>query len=374
MKKMNVNMGDTIKKLRRERDFTQEKFAEYLNISPQAVSRWETNAAYPDIALIPVIANFFGVTADVLLGMDSIRSEEKIKAYLDEFQTYNASGDFDMQWTTIKKALYEFPGDFKILMQYAWTLSVSPYHGGGGEPEKEKAAEIGCEVVSICTKVLADCTEDETRWDAIYLMSMTFAENGDMENAVKTANRLPCYSTTRNFLLSNLYAGSTGNSGEARAVHSDNVEHLTWHMWIEIRYRVWEAVSADEKIRLLKKAISLFELIYEDGDFGFYHGNLSDIHSSIANVYLNENDNASALEHLKISANHCVTFDKITAAGIYTHTSAMVKNHRFDPKNTSNGHNTTASTQFIDKLSATRYNDIRNTAIFKQILADLKNN
>jgi Predicted transcriptional regulators len=369
---MNINMGDTIKKLRRERDFTQEKFAEYLNISPQAVSRWETNAAYPDIALIPVIANFFGVTADVLLGMDVLRSEEKINAYIKEFRSYSVNGDFKSQWATIKKALSEFPGDFKILMQYAWTLSESPYRENDGEPSKEKIAEINREVVAICTRVLSDCTDDETRGDAIYLMSMTHAVDGDMESAVKAANRLPCYSTTRNFLLSNLYAGSTGNSDEARAVHGDNVQQLAWHLWIEIRHAVWTNDDADEKIRLLKKGLALYNLVYDDGDYGFYHTDISDINCFIADIYLEQGNIGAALEHLKISAHHCVCFDKMMAAGIFTHTSPLIFGFRFDPQNTSKGYNSTKSEQMIDKLASARYDIVRGASEFEDVLNQLR--
>ena len=49
---MKLNIGETIKKLRKERDITQEEFAEVLGVSCQSVSRWENNSCYPDIELI----------------------------------------------------------------------------------------------------------------------------------------------------------------------------------------------------------------------------------------------------------------------------------------------------------------------------------
>ena len=61
--------GQIMKKLRVESNRTQEQLAELLNISPQAVSRWENNAAMPDISLLPPLANLFGVTTDYLLGI-----------------------------------------------------------------------------------------------------------------------------------------------------------------------------------------------------------------------------------------------------------------------------------------------------------------
>ncbi len=70
-----MSFGDKIKTLRRQSNYTQEKLAELLSISPQAVSRWETDVAMPDISLLPPIANLFGVSTDYLLGMDSYQKD-----------------------------------------------------------------------------------------------------------------------------------------------------------------------------------------------------------------------------------------------------------------------------------------------------------
>ena len=59
-----MTFGQTIKSLRREANMTQESLAELLSISPQAVSRWETDVAMPDISLLPPLANLFNVTTD----------------------------------------------------------------------------------------------------------------------------------------------------------------------------------------------------------------------------------------------------------------------------------------------------------------------
>lgn len=65
---MNKNLGTNIKILRKQMNLTQEQLAEALNISSQAVSKWETHISYPDITLIPSIADFFGVSIDFLFG------------------------------------------------------------------------------------------------------------------------------------------------------------------------------------------------------------------------------------------------------------------------------------------------------------------
>ena len=52
---MKLNIGETIKRLRKEREITQEEFAEVLGVSCQSVSRWENDNCYPDIELIPTM-------------------------------------------------------------------------------------------------------------------------------------------------------------------------------------------------------------------------------------------------------------------------------------------------------------------------------
>lgn len=70
-----MTIGEKIKALRAERHMTQETLARHLNISYQAVSKWEQNLTSPDLTLIPDIAAFFDITTDELLCVDSCKSK-----------------------------------------------------------------------------------------------------------------------------------------------------------------------------------------------------------------------------------------------------------------------------------------------------------
>ena len=59
---MIIQLGEKIKQLRRRDGRKQEDLANALGVSPQAVSRWEANGGYPDIGLLPAIANYFNIT------------------------------------------------------------------------------------------------------------------------------------------------------------------------------------------------------------------------------------------------------------------------------------------------------------------------
>ena len=76
---MNLNFSENFKQLRKEKGYTQEKIAEVLGVTGQTISRWELGMCYPDIELLPSIANYFGVSIDQLFGYNCDR-EAKISA------------------------------------------------------------------------------------------------------------------------------------------------------------------------------------------------------------------------------------------------------------------------------------------------------
>ncbi len=77
-----INISTNIADLRRKKGITQEQLAIALNVSPQAVSKWETNTSQPDMMTIPLIADFFGVSIDYLYyGKELSYGEIYTKAY-----------------------------------------------------------------------------------------------------------------------------------------------------------------------------------------------------------------------------------------------------------------------------------------------------
>ena len=73
---MNLNFAENFKRYRKEKGVTQEKVAEILGVSSQSVSRWELSICYPDLELLPSIANYFGVTVDTLLSNDVLSKKK----------------------------------------------------------------------------------------------------------------------------------------------------------------------------------------------------------------------------------------------------------------------------------------------------------
>lgn len=103
---MNIFFCENIKKLRKQRDLTQEGLADLLGVTFQAVSKWERGESYPDITLLPVIADFFDTSIDDLLGVDKAKNEQEILSVIDKFDNrkYNGeNGAFDFVTKAYKK-------------------------------------------------------------------------------------------------------------------------------------------------------------------------------------------------------------------------------------------------------------------------------
>ena len=123
---MNIYLSENIKRLRKEKDVTQETLADFLGISFQSVSKWERNESLPDITLVPAIANYFGVTIDELMGNDKILNEEKIQKYLSEYERlyYLDSPESVIEKNALAKEMAEYEqGEAKIEQEEVHALA-----------------------------------------------------------------------------------------------------------------------------------------------------------------------------------------------------------------------------------------------------------
>ena len=73
---MQLDLGKKIRELRQRDGRTQETLAEAIGVTSQAVSRWEASGGYPDMEMIPSLANYFGVSIDELFGYNNERSKK----------------------------------------------------------------------------------------------------------------------------------------------------------------------------------------------------------------------------------------------------------------------------------------------------------
>lgn len=117
---MKLYIGENLKKLRLLKNVTQESLAEYLGVTFQAVSRWETGMTYPDIELLPDIARFFEVTLEELMGTES--NDKRIEKILHECCLLREN-DRATALVKLRALEREFPNNWKIKSQICFTLA-----------------------------------------------------------------------------------------------------------------------------------------------------------------------------------------------------------------------------------------------------------
>ena len=119
---MHINISENIKALRTERGLTQEKMADFLGISFQAVSKWERGETVPDIYMIPVLADFFGVSTDYLLGHNDERRRQEVEEYINQYYTLWNEGKYEELLKILKNAVKKYPSEFPVTVRYLNTL------------------------------------------------------------------------------------------------------------------------------------------------------------------------------------------------------------------------------------------------------------
>jgi len=188
------HFGDRLKKLRHNRNITQDALAEYLGISYQAVSKWENNAGYPDISLLPAIAGFFGVSADYLLGIDQEGSEEKIKNALQDAQKFNHTGEIEKSISIITDVLKSFPNDHRLLCDLIKYKLMRPCGDQAWIEDIEQKANL----------ILRDCHIDKIRHQTIGNLTKAYALIGRREKVMEIAQLLPDFAYSKTLLLTDI--------------------------------------------------------------------------------------------------------------------------------------------------------------------------
>ncbi len=118
---MSETMGQIIKRLRKERNFTQEELAEQLGVTCQAVSKWENDSGLPDISQVVPLSVVFGVSTDVLFGRYNANDEAVIDDIIKEakapLKTDNNNYSEVDCYNVLTNALKTYPNNTKLLLE-----------------------------------------------------------------------------------------------------------------------------------------------------------------------------------------------------------------------------------------------------------------
>lgn len=360
-----LKLGENLRKFRLQRELTQEQLADILGVSAQAVSRWENGTTYPDITLLPTVASYFEITLDELMGMDSFKSEEQLKELLGQLEENGSKGLIYENILLLRDAVRTYPANYELQFRLVNQLAFCEYKDGRGLSEEEKisfdreAAEIGNRILSHCT----DCAIiNQTTQQLCYI----YSNLGEKEKAIEYAKKLPNIGCTDTVVLGDLYEGEQQRTHLKRAIKW--YTSIFWCALInlaDLRHRN-ETMSDAERIEIMKKALAILELVFDDGDYLNYSGTVSITHRHIADLAMSEGDYELALSSLEKAAQFAVMSDTLPENA--RHTSLLLNNLEYSPFNTIKNYDFTDCRELYDKMQMDSYDAIRDDKRFTAVL------
>lgn len=169
------SLGEKIKSLRKQKNISQEVFANYLGVSFQAVSKWENGNTMPDVTMIPAIASFFGISTDELFDFNLYETEKNVSAIVTEHSKYRYTYKKKSE-QVIREGLKKYPGNDILLNCLIGVLS-----------------ELGQndEVIAIAKALVESTKYDDVRFDAYRIMADAYMAKGEYQLAREAIEHIP---------------------------------------------------------------------------------------------------------------------------------------------------------------------------------------
>lgn len=329
---MQLNIGMKIRELRHRDGRTQEALAEALGVTSQAVSRWESGGSYPDMEMMPAIANYFHVSIDALFGYYDDR-EDKIKTILDRASSLiDHQGFVLMQGDVpnevsecvemLREASEEFPNEPKILLKLGKALYMMGWYRYGckirsdSDPAYlEEDMEYNSqnihwqEALRVYEKVLKLNPMDKDREDAIFSLLKLYRFLGEFEKARTLAKKQASLSVCRENLMPKTAFGE-----EAKRYEGEQIIALLSSLSIAIE----NAVSGNQGVysseygrEMLLSVLKLFELVFYDDNFGAWHFHIGHDYMTMAYYEAKYGDLEKALSYFDKGFDHYVAYNRL---------------------------------------------------------------
>lgn len=202
---MTASLGKNIRLYRKSKGFTQEELADLLNITPQAVSKWESEAGLPDVSMLIPLAKVLGVTTDQLLGYDTMSENEEVTARVKE-NCDRIRNNKERAERTLEICEYLStetnlnPSNFEIIKDYVQeTANLSMYEDpvleGYFQDEPERIRKIYSDCIRKGAYLISHSTDRDLIDKTHYALAWIYIHQKDFDKARDHINVLPGLST-----------------------------------------------------------------------------------------------------------------------------------------------------------------------------------
>lgn len=359
---MTIYLGENIKRMRKERELTQEALANFLGVSYQSISKWERGDSYPDITILPEIAGFFKVSVDELLGVNKAENEHEINSKIAEYDNLT---DHNLMQEIINDLKTKFPYDFRVLIRYLGCLVRF----------SEDLSAVSSEIFAIYNNIQQNCINDRIRIKAKRAMiefyrSQLNNKNTDVifENCEKIIREMPDMRDSREMFCT-FYPEShpEHDTKIQNAIEENFLLRITFYS----HYYFYNDRCSDRwQTESIKKEIEYLEFVYDDGNYGKTWRMMINLYGHLGVKYFKLNDYKNAIYNFRKSAELAIKFDDMDRISVMQ--STMFKGKEFDKH--------TLGSTFIAKsrvkdLLCERYplsDEFKQSAEFKEILSILE--
>ncbi len=355
---MNIYFAENLKRLRKERELTQEFLADFLGVSFQAVSKWEREESYPDITMLPVIASFFDVSTDELLGVNRAEDEEYIVSRLQEYDNLT---DHKLMKKLINELKAKYPSDFRVLIRYLCCLVAFP---------KDLSA-VSSEIFAIYNNIQRNCTNDRIRIKAKRVMIEFYRSQLNEENAdvmFEKCERIICEMPDMRDSREMFCTFYPENHPEHDLKIQNAIEESFWlRTTFYSHFYFYNDRCTDRwQTESIKKEIEYLEFVYDDGNYGKMWRMMMNLYGHLGVKYFNLNDYENAFYSFKKSAELAIKFD--TMERITVMQSTMFKGKEFDKHSLGS---TFIAKRRVKELLTEKYplsDEFKNLPEFKEII------
>ena len=364
---MNVKIGAIIKKLRAENNITQDTLATAIGVTPQAISRWESENGYPDIELLPTLADFFSVSIDELLGYKLFEREQELANAKKELRRLAEVGTHQEKLTFARDSFIKFPNDSKIKVYFAACLLDEWWNNKHDE-------SLINEAESLCLSVIDTCRDEDIRYEAICTLSTAYIYLGKIE---KTKNILENLSPMKYCRETALACGI--GDGNTEFYIQDEIDKYTDALGLSI-YHLAEHEDLpddpstwDKKIEMLTVSNCLYKMIYGE-NLMFFHNRLSRNYWLISTYQMAQEKVNEALETLEKMCYHAIEYDKAYINDHGKYFTSIFTDKLIYPELSKDFHEYTYHTECYHILNRTqhpRYDTIRQDPRFVSIVERL---
>ena len=306
---MSSTMGQIIKKLRKERNLTQEELAEQLNVTFQAVSKWENETGLPDISQIVPLSSVFGVSTDVLFGTFGTSDEEEVRKILDEAYSFK-DDDGKKTYDALQDGLRKYPNHSWLLMNSLWRGCALAYPKNNYADEIQRK-NIYQECIRQANVIISYGKSAPDVLSAHYIMVLLHSAYGNNEKAWEHANNFP---VRTDFTINNM---------SAFIAHEEkNYVDESYHLQNDFSYRLTSAFDNiiqlgtayrnmkkyDDALKIYFSVFSFMEIVYGEEKLipPVQNTDSGDAYVLIAQTYLEMDEKDKALDWLEKLADYDV--------------------------------------------------------------------